>query len=185
MHRYMIAFTTDLSAPFWQGIFYTLIFVVVNVFTSITSAYHQYRMSVLGMRIRACLIGAVYRKSLVLANQSKKSYTTGEIVNLMAVDSQRFVDLLPWLCFLWTAPIQIGIALWLLWNELGISVLGGLVLMILFIPINGYIAGIVKGIQTRQMGLKDKRLKAINEMLNGIKVLKVRIMLLIWFGLLY
>lgn len=45
--------------------------------------------------------------------------------------------------------------------------------MILFIPINGYIAGLVKKIQTKQMALKDKRLKAINEMLNGMKVLKL------------
>lgn len=81
--------------------------------------------------------------------------------------------MLPWFCYIWTAPVQIGIALWLLWGELGISVLGGLFLMILFIPINGYIAGLVKKIQTKQMALKDKRLKAINEMLNGMKVLKL------------
>jgi len=169
----MIMFTMNPMAPFWQGIFYTLIFVIVNVLTSITSAYHAHRMSILGMRIRSCLIASIYRKSLVLAMHSKKDYTTGEIVNLMAVDSQRFIDLMPWLCFLWTAPIQIGIALKLLWNELGISVLGGLILMIIFIPINGVIAGIVRKIQANQMAMKDKRLKAVNEMLNGIKILKL------------
>ena len=169
----MIAFTVDKDAPTWQGFFFTAVFVVVNVASSITSSYHQHRMSALGMRIRSCLVGAIYRKAMVLAPHSKQNFTTGEIVNLMAVDSQRFIDLLPWLCFLWTAPIQIGIALWLLWNELGVSILGGLILMILFIPINGYIASTVKRIQQRQMGLKDKRLKAINEMLNGMKVLKL------------
>ena len=167
----------DKEEPFWHGIFFTMIFVVTNFVTSISSGYNQHRMAALGMRIRTCLIGSIYRKSIVLAMHSKKDYTTGEIVNLMAVDSQRFADMLPWLCYLWTAPIQIAIALYLLWNELGISVLGGLFLMVLFIPINGYIAGMVKQIQTKQMGLKDKRLKAINEMLNGIKVLKVSLKL--------
>jgi ATP-binding cassette subfamily C (CFTR/MRP) protein 1 len=126
------------------------------------------------MRIRTCLVSAVYRKSLVLSNYAKKGTTTGEIVNLMAVDSQRFIDLLPWLSFLWTAPVQVAIALWLLWNELGVAVIGGLLLMIAFLPINGYVASKVKQIQTKQMKLKDQRLKAMNEILSGMKVLKVR-----------
>ncbi len=126
------------------------------------------------MRIRTCLVSAVYRKSLVLSNYAKKGTTTGEIVNLMAVDSQRFIDLLPWLSFLWTAPVQVAISLWLLWNELGVAVIGGLVLMIAFLPINGFVMSKVKQIQTKQMKLKDQRLKAMNEILSGMKVLKVR-----------
>jgi hypothetical protein len=125
------------------------------------------------MRIRTCLVSAVYRKSLVLSNYSKKDTTTGEIVNLMAVDSQRFIDLLPWLNSIWTAPVQAAIALWLLWLELGPSVIGGLLLMIAFIPINVLVANKVKQIQAKQMKLKDQRLKAMNEILSGIKVLKV------------
>ena len=125
------------------------------------------------MRIRTCLISAVYRKSLVLSSCAKKDTTAGEIVNLMAVDSQRFIDLLPFVNFLWTAPVQIAIALWLLYNEMGLAVMGGLVVMILLIPINGYVSSLVKTIQTKQMKLKDDRLRGLNEILNGIKVLKV------------
>lgn len=170
--KYMIAFTTS-SEPFWHGVFYTMIFVLTNVVQSLTSAYHQHRMLILGMRVRSCLIGSIYRKSLVLAPHAKKNYTTGEIVNLMAVDSQRFIDMVPFICFLWTAPVQIAIALYLLWNELGPSVFGGLVLMLIFVPVNGFIASKVKKLQGKQMKLKDERLKAISEMLSGIKVLKV------------
>lgn len=45
--------------------------------------------------------------------------------------------------------------------------------MILFIPIQGWAMNFVKRIQAKQMELKDRRLKAITEMLNGMKVLKV------------
>lgn len=140
---------------------------------SISSAYHEHRMAVLGMRIRSCLLAAIYRKSLILASSARKCYSTGEIVNLMAVDSQRFTELLPWLCYLWTAPTMIAIGFYLLWQELGISILGGLTVMIAIIPINGVVVHQVKKLQTRQMTHKDSRLKAINEMLSGIKVLKV------------
>ena len=125
------------------------------------------------MRIRTCLISAVYRKSLVLSSCAKKDSTAGEIVNLMAVDSQRFIDLLPFVSFLWTAPIQIAITLFLLYNEMGLAVLGGLVVMIICIPVNSYVTALVKSIQTKQMKLKDQRLRGLNEILNGIKVLKV------------
>ena len=168
--RYLIDFTTDYSAPLWHGIMYSFIFVLTSISSCFASAYQQNRMNVLGMRIRTCLISAIYRKSLVLASHAKKDYTTGEIVNLMSVDSQRFIDLLPWLCFLWTAPFQIGIAIWLLYAELGISVLGGLLLMIAFTPISAYTIKMMKHFQEKQMALKDRRLKAINEMLSGIKV---------------
>lgn len=171
----MIAFTTSNDEPFWHGILFSFVFVLTNMVQSLTSAYHQHRMYLLGMRVRSTLIASIYRKSLVLASHQKKKYTTGEIVNLMAVDSQRFIDMVPWISFLWTAPVQIAIALYLLWNELGPSVLGGLILMIIFIPINAFVASKVKTLQGKQMKLKDKRLKAINEMLSGIKVLKVRL----------
>lgn len=169
----MIAFTMSKDEPFWHGMVYALVFVLTNTFQSISSAYQQHRMSVLAMRIRTCLIGSIFRKSLVLSMSAKKDFTTGEIVNLQAVDSQRFVDLVPWICFIWTAPAQIGIGLYLLWRELGPPVLGGLILMILFIPLNGFVANYVKAIQTKQMELKDKRLKAINEMLSSLKVLRL------------
>lgn len=52
-----------------------------------------------GMRIRTCLVSAVYRKSLVMSNYAKKDTTTGEIVNLMAVDSQRFIGTSPYLSY--------------------------------------------------------------------------------------
>ena len=45
--------------------------------------------------------------------------------------------------------------------------------MIVCIPVNGWVSAIVKGFQTKQMKLKDQRLRGLNEILNGIKVLKV------------
>jgi hypothetical protein len=83
------------------------------------------------------------------------------------------LDLLPWLSFLWSAPLQVIIAMFQLYNELGNAVFGGLGLMILFIPMNLLVARKVKEIQIRQMKLKDQRLKSMNEILSGMKVLKV------------
>ena len=42
--------------------------------------------------------------------------------------------------------------------------------MILLIPINGVIASKVRKLQISQMKSKDKRVKMMNEILNGMKV---------------
>ncbi len=73
----------------------------------------------------------------------------------------------------WSTPLQIAIALYLLWTQLGVATLAGLGLMIFLIPINGYITGKIRFITSRLMTHKDQRIKLINEMLNGIKVLKL------------
>lgn len=72
-----------------------------------------------------------------------------------------------------SAPLVIGVAIWLLWEYLGIAVLSGLVVMILMVPVTGVIAGKLRDLQVVQMKVKDERVKSMNEILNGMKVLKL------------
>lgn len=74
---------------------------------------------------------------------------------------------------IWSAPLQIALALYFLWGILGPSVLAGLAVMIILIPVNGLIANRVKTLQIRLMKYKDERVKLMNEVLNGIKVRKL------------
>lgn len=55
-------------------------------------------------------------QSLVITNEAKRSSTVGEVVNLMSVDAQRFMDLTTFLNMLWSAPLQIILALFFLWR---------------------------------------------------------------------
>ena len=47
------------------------------------------------------MISTIYKKSLLMSGAAKKESTVGEIVNLMSVDVQRFMDLLPYINMLW------------------------------------------------------------------------------------
>ena len=55
----------------------------------------------------------------------------------------------------------------------GPSVFAGLGVMILLIPINGVLANATKKLQIKQMKYKDKRVKMMNEILSGMKVIKL------------
>ncbi|XP_010784311.1 multidrug resistance-associated protein 1-like, partial [Notothenia coriiceps] len=69
-----------------------------------------------GMRLRTAIIGAVYRKALVISSAARRSSTVGEIVNLMSVDAQRFMDLITYINMIWSAPLQVVLALYFLWQ---------------------------------------------------------------------
>lgn len=107
--------------------------------------HHFQYCFVTGMNVRTAIIGAIYRKvcpkfshnvrlhhgkeiyhtvfapiialqALVITNAAKRSSTVGEVVNLMSVDAQRFMDLTTFLNMLWSAPLQIVLALYFLWQ---------------------------------------------------------------------
>lgn len=109
-------------------------------------------------------------KALLLSNKSRQSRTVGEIVNLMSVDAQRFMDLMTFIHTLWSAPLQIVLALLFLYVSMGPSIFAGFGIMLLLIPLNGVMATIMKKFQVKLMRKKDARIKIVNEVLNGIKV---------------
>ena len=109
-------------------------------------------------------------QSLKLSNKARRTSTVGEIVNLMSVDAQRFMDLMSNIHMVWSAPLQIILSLVFLWFTMGPSIFAGFAVMVLMIPINAVIAAYSRKLQLKQMVFKDSRIKLINEVLNGIQV---------------
>uniref|UniRef100_A0A8C3LXP8 Canalicular multispecific organic anion transporter 2 n=1 Tax=Chrysolophus pictus TaxID=9089 RepID=A0A8C3LXP8_CHRPC len=169
----LISFIKNKDAPAWWGfLIAALMFVCAVLQTLILHQHFQYCF-VTGMRLRTGITGVIYRKSLVITNSAKRSSTVGEIVNLMSVDAQRFMDLVAFLNMLWSAPLQTCLALYFLWRALGPSVLAGVAVMVLLIPFNSAVAIKTRAYQVEQMRYKDSRIKLMNEILGGIKVLKL------------
>ncbi|XP_063816842.1 ATP-binding cassette sub-family C member 3 isoform X2 [Pseudophryne corroboree] len=169
----LIMFVKDSNAPSWWGFIIAVLMFISSVAQTFILHQHFQYCFVTGMRLRSAITGIIYRKSLVITNAAKRSSTVGEVVNLMSVDAQRFQDLTTFLNMLWSAPLQICLALYFLWQTLGPSVLAGVAVMVLLIPINAFIAMKTRAFQVEQMQYKDSRIKLMNEILNGIKVLKL------------
>lgn len=140
-----------------------------------TACLHQYfaRAFETGMRIKSALTATIYTKSMKLSNEGRASKSTGDIVNHMAVDTQRLQDLAQYGQQLWSAPLQIVLCLASLYQLVGVSMFAGLGVMILMIPINGFIAKISKTLQKRQMKNKDARTRLMTEILNNMKSIKL------------
>uniref|UniRef100_A0A8C3PGJ8 Uncharacterized protein n=1 Tax=Chrysemys picta bellii TaxID=8478 RepID=A0A8C3PGJ8_CHRPI len=167
--RAMITLCENHSDLHWKGYGYAIALLVVVVLQTLVHQLYQRFNMLTSVKIKTAAVGLIYQKALSLANSSRRKYTTGEIVNLMSADAQQLMELTVNLNLLWSAPFQILMAIVFLWQELGPSVLAGVAVLVLVIPINAFVAAKVK----HQMKNTDQRVKLLNEILHGIKILKL------------
>ena len=163
----------ELGGPDWEGYFLaSLLFLVSFIQPYMNGQYYHHNL-IVGHRIRTGLMASIYRKALTISSSVKKTTTVGEIVNLMAVDANRFFELMPNLHIMWSGLMTIGIVTYLLYGYIGMSVFAGLFVTLMIIPVSVVIAARLKVFQIEQMIHKDERIKSVNEILSGIKVLKL------------
>ncbi|GAB7347940.1 hypothetical protein MBLNU459_g5452t1 [Dothideomycetes sp. NU459] len=175
--RLLISFVDSYRGPNGQppirGAAIALAMFAVSVLQTVF--LHQYfqRAFETGMRIRSALTAAIYQKSMRLSNEGRSSKSTGDIVNYMAVDTQRLQDLAQYGMQLWSAPFQITLCMVSLYQLVGVSMFAGVGAMIAMIPINGVIARISKNLQKKQMKNKDARTRLMTEILSNMKSIKL------------
>ncbi|KAM6346782.1 ATP-binding cassette sub-family C member 2 [Alca torda] len=171
--KLLIAFVSDEESFAWQGYLYAILLFLVAMIQSLCLQQYFTLCFKLGTNVRASLITAIYKKALTMSSATRKESTVGETVNLMSADAQRFMDMSNFVHLLWSSPLQIILSIVFLWGELGPSVLAGIAVMVLLIPINGFLVAKAKTIQVKNMKNKDERMKIMGEILNGIKILKL------------
>lgn len=113
-------------------------------FSTIASAllegqYYQL-VTNMGIEAHAALVSMVYRKALKLSPAARKLQTPGEISNHMSVDAKKWSNVLPMLPMWGSVPLEICIALWLLYRQLGWAALAGFGTIIIFMPFQARIA---------------------------------------------
>ncbi|KAF9128020.1 hypothetical protein BGW39_005426 [Mortierella sp. 14UC] len=173
MLRFVMSYKTDDPQPLYRG--YTIAVLMFICSLAQTTVLHQYFHLCFrtGMHIRAGLVTAIYQKSLRLSNSARQEFTVGEIVNHMSIDAQRVQDLVSYLHVVWSGLFQIAIALYLLFDTMSWAIFAGVAIMILTIPLNARLSVYMKNFQQQQMKNKDTRIKLMNEILNGIRVIKL------------
>lgn len=91
---------------------------------------------------------------------------------MVQVNAESFVYVLQHFCTLLSSAIEITIAIVLLYYYLGASIFIGISTLILLIPMSLFISKVFFKNEIKKNKKKDERMKNINQILNGIKVIK-------------
>lgn len=126
------------------------------------------------MRIHAALLAVVYRKALRLSTGARRAHGTGTIVNYMEVDAEEVANVTHELHNLWLMPLQIAVALALLYTHLGPSVLTAVAAIAVVTVVVALANRRNMEYQFKFLGKRDERMKAITELLNYIRVIKLQ-----------
>ncbi|CAM9789450.1 unnamed protein product [Ectocarpus sp. 4 AP-2014] len=148
-----------------------MLFAAVSLKTAIENQYF-YATNNIGTSTRGVLSTAVYRKSLRLSPSARQNATVGEIVNYMQIDAGRLENLAGSVHTIWDSVFQMTGYTVLLLLCLGPSVLAGIGVMILLIPLNTALFNELSTYRAEMSRQTDLRVKLVNEMLQGIRAIK-------------
>ena len=144
----------------------------LQVTNSLTVNMYFQRTYHCGFKIRVSLIDAMYRKALRLSFNSRQAFSASKIVNMISVDCQRIDLATSFLHYLWSGAFQSIVIIAFLFYLIGWSSLVGLMLFVLFFPIQGKIVAMISARRKKTSSFTDNRLKIMSELISGIKIIK-------------
>ncbi|XP_032412503.1 multidrug resistance-associated protein 4-like isoform X1 [Xiphophorus hellerii] len=142
---------------------------------ALTILQHLYYYQVLrvGMRIRVAMCHVIYQKALRLSSDSMGRTTTGQIVNLLSNDVNRFDEIILNLHYLWVGPLQALVIIIFLWSEIGPSCLAGVAAIALMMPVQTWFGKLFGIFRSKTAVLTDSRIRIMNEVVSGIRIVKM------------
>uniref|UniRef100_A0A8C1FAU8 ATP binding cassette subfamily C member 4 (PEL blood group) n=1 Tax=Cyprinus carpio carpio TaxID=630221 RepID=A0A8C1FAU8_CYPCA len=132
--------------------------------------YHVQRA---GMKIRIAMCHMIYRKALCLSATAMGQTTTGQIVNLLSNDVNKFDEVTIFLHFLWVAPLQAAAVIGLLWQEIGASCLAGMAVLFFLMPLQTIFGKLFSKYRSKTAAFTDSRIRTMNEVVSGIRIIKM------------
>ncbi|OAD06293.1 hypothetical protein MUCCIDRAFT_139417 [Mucor lusitanicus CBS 277.49] len=98
--------------------------------------------------------------------------STGAIVNLMGTDASRIADFSAMWFVIISAPCELAIGIYFLYQLIGTACIYGLLIMVFILPVNHFNSKYFAKTQDRLMKARDKRVSLMTEVLQGIRQIK-------------
>ncbi|OLQ04012.1 ABC transporter C family member 2 [Symbiodinium microadriaticum] len=169
----IIKFVEQDDAPVWQGLLLCLAMFSTEGLCGLVDAPASIGLQTAGLRIRASLVSAIFRKVVLLRQDAMLSFSTGKLNNMITTDVDKAKRALRYLhVLLLTAPMKIFIALWSLHSLVGPSVFIGLSWMGVVILLNPAMMYIMNRLEDAQQATTDERVRKVTEVISSINVIK-------------
>ncbi|CAH8511918.1 unnamed protein product [Schistosoma haematobium] len=171
--NHFILNVTNSETPSWSCILVGFGLVFLSLKIAVLSTSYNYKMASFGFKVRVSVTGMVYRKILSLKSSSLNCIGTGCLVNYLTSDADRIVNFAPSIHEVWAMPLQLSVAVGLLYHQLGLACLVGIGFLLVLLPLNRILATKIGKFSRRLMMFKDTRIKLMSEILSNTLSVKL------------
>jgi ABC-type multidrug transport system fused ATPase/permease subunit len=168
----LITFVKDKEQNLSVGLFFIFLLCLTSLSQTLIIQHYYHFLMLMGHQIKISLMNIIYKKSMVLSTSAKKTTTLGEMTNLITNDAGQFEFGIYQLVGIISTPLQLVISTYMLYKYLGIASFVGIASILLFLPTNAFIVKRSKNIRKEKYKIQDSRIKIMNELLNGIRIIK-------------
>ncbi|CAJ0591312.1 unnamed protein product [Cylicocyclus nassatus] len=159
-------------APNNLGYLYAGLMVLCSFLGALFSTNFTFYMQKISLKVRTATVTAIYDKLLMVPLSEMSKFSSGAILNYISTDVDRIVNFCNSFHAFWSLPVQLGIALYLLYREIGMAFLAGVMVAIILIPLNKKVTDWIGKMSAKLMHCKDQRIKLVRETMEGIRAVK-------------
>nr|XP_040058388.1 multidrug resistance-associated protein 4-like isoform X1 [Gasterosteus aculeatus aculeatus] len=161
------------TAAVFEAYSFALGISLATISLSVLHHLYFYHVQRAGMKIRVAMCHMIYRKALCLNSKALAKTTTGQIVNLLSNDVNKFDELTLYLHFLWIGPVQAATVTLLLLYAIGPSCLAGMAVFFVLMPVQTMFGQLFSTLRAETAVLTDERIRTMSEVISGIRVIKM------------
>ncbi|CAM1331230.1 ABCC4 (predicted) [Pycnogonum litorale] len=150
-----------------------LIISVISIIRPFTFQHSMYMAKKSSISAQNAMISIIYEKVMNLSHQGYAKTSAGQIVNFVTNDVNEFNTTFLCLNYVATAPVQAVIVAIILWYQMGYYSAIGLFIFLILIATQASIGKALVKLRKHKLEATDKRVKLMNDILMGMKVIKM------------
>jgi hypothetical protein len=151
-----------------QGIQYAILLFVASLVNAFGNHRHRHLATKSGIVMRASVVSVIYHNALHLTPEGRKGLTTGEVTNLLAIDTQKLFEVTQEGHLIWSCPLSMLLVLILLLIVMGPTTLVGMAVLVMFVPLVQMVASKMLAIRRERIKITDERVEIVSAMLQGV-----------------
>jgi ABC-type multidrug transport system fused ATPase/permease subunit len=156
-----------------DGILLIVLLLLSSAFVALGKSHAFHKALSAGLVTKAACNSLVYRKVLKLSPSARQKYSSGNIVNLMATDSERMFQSFMSVNALWAAPLGLIVSLAMMYSSVKNATWFCLIALFAVFFMLAFIFMRISTLERLRLEAADVRVKVLNEMMQGIKVIKL------------
>ncbi|KAL3867299.1 hypothetical protein ACJMK2_044513 [Sinanodonta woodiana] len=152
---------------------YAIALTVTGMIQLCIMPLYFYSMHCVAMQMKAAVGAIIYRKIMKMSSYSLHKTSSGQIVNILSTDVNQFDHATGTFHFIWIAPIEITIVLYLIYSRVGIAALFTLAVIMSMVTLQFLMGYFLGKLRTKIGSTKDKRTLLMNEVIAGMNIIKM------------